>query len=85
MFGGGGGQGSWKVKALSGTMNGVNTVFTYSGEMPAENSHIVELNYQPQNPLSDYALSASGGTVTVTYTTAPAADLNGLSHIIRYQ
>lgn len=84
MFGGGG-QGSWKTKVLSGTINGSNTVFTYAGELPAENSHRVILNYQEQDPLTDYTVSASGGTVTVTYTTAPDTSLAGVRHIIRYQ
>lgn len=81
---GGGGQGSWKVKALLGTMNGTNTDFTYSGSLPATNSHIVELNYQPQNPLTDYTVSESNGVVTVAYTVAPHASLNGFAHIIRF-
>ena len=82
---GGGGQGSDKVKVLTGTIDGANTDFTYSGVLPAENSHRVILNYQEQDPLTDYTVSASGGTVTVTYVTAPDASLSGLRHIIRYR
>ena len=86
MFGGGGGgQGSDKVKILSGDLDGSNTTFTYQGELPAEHSHRVLLNYQEQDPLTDYTISASGGTVTVTYTTAPSAVYAGSRHIIRYR
>lgn len=83
--GGGGGQGSWKVKTLSGLLNGINTQFTYEGDMPADNSHRVILNYQEQDPLVDYTISGSGGTITVTYTTAPPSAFSGSRHIIRYQ
>lgn len=81
MLGGkvGGGQGSWKQKTLSGTINGSNTVFTFTGDPLAEFSETVYLNYLAQNPFTDYTISGN----TVTYTTAPDASLSGLPHIIR--
>lgn len=78
----GGGQGSWKQKHLIGNIDGVNRVFTFTGEEPAIYSERVFLNYLEQNPFTDYAISYQ--TMTVTYTTAPDATLSGLPHIIRY-
>ena len=82
MLGGkmGGGQGSWKQKQLSGTINGTNKVFTFAGDPPAEFSERVFLNYIEQNPFTDYTISGT----TVTYTTAPDASLSGFPHIIRF-
>ena len=80
----GGGEGEWKVKNLSGAIDGSRTAFTVSGERPATNSHHVYLNYQEQNPLDDYVLTWSGGTTTVTYDVAPDASLAGRPHYIRY-
>lgn len=77
-----GGQGSWKQKQLSGTIDGVNRAFTFSGDEPAEFSERVFLNYLEQNPFTDYAINYS--TRTVTYTVAPDISLLGLPHIIRY-
>lgn len=82
--GGGGGQGSWKVNTLVGNLDGSNTTFTYSGALPALNSEHVMLNSQEQNPLDEYTIAAVGGTVTVTYTTAPDSAFSGLPHYIRY-
>lgn len=74
-----GGQGSWKPKNLSGTIDGVNTVFTYTGDPLAEFSEHVYLNYTPQNPFTDYVHTPN----TITYTVAPDVSLSGLPHIIR--
>ena len=76
---GGGGQGSWKQKTLSGTINGSNTIFTFAGDPFAEFSEHVYLNYISQNPFTDYTISGN----TITYTTAPDASLSGFPHIIR--
>lgn len=76
----GGGQGSWKQKQLSGTIDGANKVFTFAGDPPAEYSERVFLNYIEQNPFLDYSISGT----TVTYTTAPDISLVGLPHIIRF-
>ena len=75
----GGGQGSWKQKNLSGTINGINTVFTFTGDPFAEFSETIYLNYIAQNPFTDYTINGN----TITYTTAPDASLSGLPHIIR--
>lgn len=77
-----GGQGSWKQKQLSGTINGSNTIFTFSGEEPAEFSERIFLNYLEQNPFTDYSINYK--TRTITYTTAPDASLSSLPHLIRY-
>lgn len=77
-----GGGGSWHQKSLSGTINGINTVFTFSGVKPSEFSEQVYLNYISQNPFTDYAINYE--TQTITYTVAPDNSLDGLPHIIRY-
>lgn len=80
-----GGQGQWTVKNLTGAINGSNKVFTCpSGNPAASGSHHVMLNYQEQNPLADYTISFSSGTITITYTTAPDSSLNGFPHYIRF-
>lgn len=79
-----GGQGSWKLKSLSGTIDGSNKVFTAPGEKPAENSHHLVLNYQEQNPLTDYTVTWAAGLITITYTTAPDVSLSGQPHYLRY-
>ena len=79
-----GGEGLWKIKNLSGTMDGNNTIFTVSGDKPATNSHRVMLNYLEQNPLGDYTLTYSSGVITVIYAVAPDSSLSGLPHYIRY-
>lgn len=80
LSGNGGGQGSWKRKILSGTVDGSNKIFTFAGDPPAEFSERVFLNYTEQNPFTDYTITGT----TITYTTAPDASLSGLPHIIRY-
>lgn len=78
-----GGQGSWKQANLSGTIDGLNTVFTFAGEPASQYSERVFLNYIEQNPIvPDYTINYK--TNTVTYTVAPDASLSGLPHIIRY-
>ena len=79
-----GGQGSWKIKNLSGSINSSNKIFTCSGDKPADNSHHVYLNYLEQNPLADYTLTYANGTITVTYATAPDTSLSGQPHYIRF-
>ncbi len=76
---GGGGQGSWRQKNLSGTIDGSNTVFTFEGDPFAEFSATIYLNYTAQNPFTDYTISGN----TITYTTAPHASLSAFPHIIR--
>ena len=83
-FGARGGEGSWKVKNLSGAIDGSNTEFTVAGDKPATNSHHVVLNYQEINPLTDYTVTYANGLITITYTTAPDISLAGKSHYIRY-
>lgn len=78
-----GGQGSFKQASLSGTIDGLNTVFTFAGEPASQYSERVFLNYVEQNPIvPDYTINYK--TNTVTYTVAPDASLSGLPHIIRY-
>lgn len=76
----GGGQGSWKQKQLSGTINSSNKVFTFTGESPAQYSERIFLNYLEQNPFTDYTISGN----TITYTTAPDTSLSSFPHLIRY-
>lgn len=77
---GGGGQGSWKQSALVGDIDGVNTVYTFAGNPPAEFSERVFLNYTEQNPFTDYTINGN----TVTYTVAPHSSLSTFPHIIRH-
>jgi len=79
---GGGGGGAWYQQNLTGTINGSNTIFTFTGNKPAQYSERIFLNYTEQNPLVDYTINYS--TKTITYTVAPDASLSGLPHIIRY-
>jgi len=76
----GGGQGSWKQKALTGDIDSVNKIFTFVGDPPAEFSERVFLNYIEQNPFTDYTIVGS----TITYTDAPHSSLSAFPHIIRY-
>lgn len=75
-----GGQGSFKQKQLTGAINGINTVFTFAGDPPAEFSERIFLNYIEQNPFTDYTVSGN----TITYTVAPDSSLSELPHIIRF-
>lgn len=90
-LGGGGGQGSWKIFDLSGTINGSNAAFTYIGQLPALNSETVYLNNSPQRHANsgkpDYSISVSGAVVTITYVTdsIPGADLANKPHYIVFQ
>jgi len=77
-----GGQGSWSQINLIGTIDGNNTVFTFSGLPSAQYSERIYLNYIAQNPMTDYTINYK--TNTVTYTVAPDISLSGLPHIIRY-
>lgn len=69
----------WQQKNLTGTIDGVNTVFTFEGKEPAQYSEKIFLNYTEQNPLTDYTIAGR----TITYTVAPDGSLSGSSHIIR--
>lgn len=69
----------WQQKNLTGTIDGVNTVFTFEGKEPAQYSDRIFLNYIEQNPLTDYTIAGK----TITYTVAPDISLSGSSHIIR--
>jgi hypothetical protein len=76
-------QQPWKLVTVSGTINGINTVFTLTGSIAPydANSMNLVLARQPQIQGIDYTLSG----VTITYTTPPVAELAGQPHYAQYQ
>lgn len=66
--GGGGGMGNIIAEAPSGTINGVNTVFTLTN-FPKTNALLLFWNGQLQRLTSEYTLSGK----TITFLTAPTA------------
>ncbi len=64
----GGDSGTPFEEPLAGTIDGTNTVFTFS-HTPIENTQSVYVNGVFQSSISDYALSGT----TITFTVAPTS------------
>ncbi len=60
----------WQQEAPTGTVNGINTVFTLSATPLFSSGVNVYLNGTFQRPTTDYTISGS----TITFTSAPATD-----------
>lgn len=69
--------GTWFRETPTGTINGINTVFTLT-RTPAANSEQLVYQGQRQHPTDDYTLSGT----TITYVVAP---FTGTKHFIQYQ
>jgi hypothetical protein len=63
------------VQALSGTINGVNTVFTFP-TAPASSATLIIYNGQVLDPGTQY--SVTGSTVTLTFAPVSGDVLNGV-------
>jgi hypothetical protein len=76
-------QQPWKLVTVSGTINGINTVFTLNGSISPYDANSLQLSLarQPQIQGIDYTLSG----VTITYTTPPDKSLAGQPHYAQYQ
>ena len=64
--GGGGSEDNWVTEIPSGTVNGINTVFTISNT-PIEDSHELSLNGMSLSIPDDYSLSGT----TITFVAPP--------------
>jgi hypothetical protein len=74
-------QKPWQRVNVTGTINGINTVFTFSPVPFDPNSLQLKLARQPQEQGIDYSLA--GGTIT--YTSPPDSSLSGQPHTALYQ
>ncbi len=73
---GGGGQGTWYT--VSGTINGINTIFTIAVEVGSD--FLLFLARQPQMFTTDFSYVAAAGSTTITYVVAPDVSLSGEPH-----
>ncbi len=76
--GGGGGGSTLSTQTLVGTMNGINTVFTFASAIAGKS--FIGLNGEIKEENIHYTVSGT----SVTYVTPPAADLDGSPHVIHH-
>ncbi len=75
--GGSGGTGTYYD--VSGTINGINTVFTIPVTVTSD--FLLWLARQSQMLTTDFTYSAGVGVTTITYVSAPDASLSGFPHV----